>query len=91
MSSSRAAWAPSASLRPLGDARIEDTERLELKVSAGSAVLGRVAGPAHIRVSAGSAAAREIRERGHDPRQANGTRTIGAVTGSLQSPERTAR
>lgn len=66
----------------VGDARIEDTERLELKVSAGSVVLGRVAGPAQIQVSAGSVRAREIASEA-TIRSANGNTTIGAVTGSL--------
>ncbi|MBN1337367.1 MAG: DUF4097 family beta strand repeat protein [Deltaproteobacteria bacterium] len=66
----------------VGDARIEDTERLELKVNAGSAVLGRVAGPARIQVSAGSVRAREIASEA-TIRAANGSTTIGAVTGSL--------
>jgi hypothetical protein len=66
----------------VGDARIEDADRVELKVSAGSVAIGRVAGPAQIRVSAGSVRAREIAGEA-TIRAANGATTIGAVTGSL--------
>ncbi|WP_277209053.1 DUF4097 family beta strand repeat-containing protein [Isoptericola croceus] len=66
-----------------GDARLDDVDRLDLKVSAGSVVVGRVAGVAGIKASAGSV---RIDEVGGEAviRASNGTTRVGSVTGTLE-------
>ncbi len=65
-----------------GNARIGDVDRLTLSASAGSIVVGRVAGTADLRASAGSVRVREIAGDA-TIRAANGHTTVSAVTGSL--------
>ncbi|NAZ87152.1 DUF4097 family beta strand repeat-containing protein, partial [Kineococcus indalonis] len=66
-----------------GDARLEDVERLELKASAGSVAVARVAGGLDVKASAGSVRIGEV--AGHGTiRAGNGTTTVGALTGTLQ-------
>lgn len=65
-----------------GEARVDEAARVDLKVSAGSVVVGRVAGPANIRANAGSVRLAELAGDG-TVRAANGTTTVGSVTGSL--------
>jgi hypothetical protein len=66
-----------------GDARIEEADRVDLKVSAGSVTVGRVDGPANVRASAGSVRVTELAGEG-TIRAGNGTTTVGSVTGSLE-------
>ncbi|GAB4085206.1 DUF4097 family beta strand repeat-containing protein [Myceligenerans cantabricum] len=66
-----------------GDARIDTAARLDLKVSAGSAVVGRVGGPTNVKVSAGSVRVEEFAGDG-TLKAANGAITVGDVTGSLE-------
>jgi hypothetical protein len=66
----------------VADVRLEDVERLDLKASAGSVVVGRVAGTADVKVSAGSVRIGEIAGDG-TIKASNGTTTVGAVTGTL--------
>ncbi|GAA1708193.1 DUF4097 family beta strand repeat-containing protein [Isoptericola hypogeus] len=65
-----------------GNARTDDVDRLDLKASAGSVVVGRVSGTADIRVSAGSVRVDEI-PGDATIRASNGTTMVGSVTGSL--------
>ncbi|UNX53163.1 DUF4097 domain-containing protein [Georgenia sp. TF02-10] len=65
-----------------GEARIDDADRLDLTVSAGSVVVGRATGPTKIKASAGSVRITTLAGDG-TVRAANGTTTVGAVTGSL--------
>jgi hypothetical protein len=65
-----------------GDARIDAADRLDLRVSAGSAVVGRAGGPTSIKASAGNVRVRELAGEA-TIRCANGSTTVGAVTGSL--------
>ncbi len=66
-----------------GNARVDDVERLDLKVSAGSATAGRVTGSLDVKVSAGSVFVDEISGDGAI-RATNGTTTVGSVTGALE-------
>jgi len=66
-----------------GEARLGDVDRLDLKVSAGSVVVGRVGGTADVKVSAGSVRVGEIAGEG-TIRATNGTTTVGSVTGTLE-------
>lgn len=66
-----------------GDARLDAVDRLDLKVSAGSAVVGRVDGTTTIAVSAGSVRIGEIAGEG-TIRAANGTTTVERLRGSLE-------
>lgn len=66
-----------------GNARVDDVERLDLKVSAGSATAGRVTGSLDLKVSAGSVFVDEISGDGAI-RATNGTTTVGSVTGALE-------
>ncbi|MGN8247250.1 DUF4097 family beta strand repeat-containing protein [Cellulomonas soli] len=66
-----------------GDARLDDADRVDLKVSAGSVVIGRVTGSLHVKASAGSVRVAEVAGDG-TIRAANGTTTVGTVTGSLE-------
>ncbi|MCO7274617.1 MULTISPECIES: DUF4097 family beta strand repeat-containing protein [Cellulosimicrobium] len=66
----------------VADVRLEDVDRLALKASAGSVVVGRVAGAADVKVSAGSVRISEIAGDG-TIKASNGTTTVGAVTGTL--------
>ena len=66
-----------------GEARLDDVERLDLKVSAGSVVVGRVDGTADLKVSAGSVRVGELAGDG-TIRATNGTTTVGSVTGTLE-------
>ena len=65
-----------------GDARVDEASRLDLKVTAGSVVVGRATGPTTVRASAGSVRINEFSGDG-SVRAANGTTTIGSVTGTL--------
>lgn len=67
----------------VGDARMDGADRVDLKVSAGNAVVGRVSGTANVKVSAGSVRVGEFAGEG-TLRAANGTITVGDVTGSLE-------
>ncbi|WP_114854459.1 DUF4097 family beta strand repeat-containing protein [Brachybacterium sp. YJGR34] len=66
-----------------GDVRLERVEQLDLKVSAGSAVVDRVGGRLTLSVGAGSVRIREIEGEG-SIRAANGTTTVDSLTGSLE-------
>ncbi|MBE1878239.1 DUF4097 family beta strand repeat-containing protein [Myceligenerans pegani] len=65
-----------------GDARVEEVDRIDLKVSAGNAVVGRTVDAADLRVSAGSVRIDEFTGEG-SVRATNGTVTVGDVIGSL--------
>lgn len=65
-----------------GNARFDDVDRLDLKVSAGSVVVGRVAGALEVRSGSGSVRIEEAAGSG-TVRASNGTTTVGSVTGSL--------
>ncbi|GAB3167795.1 DUF4097 family beta strand repeat-containing protein [Myceligenerans halotolerans] len=66
-----------------GDARMDGADRVDLKVSAGNAVVGRVSGTASVKVSTGSVRIDEFAGDG-TVRATNGTVTVGDVTGSLE-------
>lgn len=66
-----------------GNARLDDVDRLDLKATAGSVAVGRVAGALDVRSSAGSVRIDEA-AGGGTVRASNGTTTIGAVTGNLE-------
>ncbi|MFE6968384.1 DUF4097 domain-containing protein [Isoptericola sp. NPDC057653] len=66
-----------------GNARVDDVERLDLKVSAGTATAGRVTGSLDVKVSAGSVFLDEVSGDGAI-RASNGTTTVGSVTGTLE-------
>ena len=66
-----------------GDARIDEAHRLDLKVSAGSVVVGRTTGVTSVRASAGYVRLAELAGEG-TIRASNGTITVGSVTGSLE-------
>ncbi len=65
-----------------GDARVDEAARLNLKVSAGSVIVGRATGPTTIKASAGSVRVAEVTDEG-TIRASNGTTTVGSVTGTL--------
>jgi DUF4097 and DUF4098 domain-containing protein YvlB len=65
-----------------GDVRIDEAARLDLKVSAGSVVVGRATGPTSMKVSAGGVRITEFSGEG-TVRASNGTTTVGSVTGTL--------
>ncbi|MCF4122337.1 DUF4097 domain-containing protein [Antribacter sp. KLBMP9083] len=65
-----------------GDARVDEAARLDLKVSAGSVIVGRATGPTNVKASAGSVRITEFAGEG-TVRASNGTTTVGSVTGSL--------
>lgn len=66
-----------------GDARVDEAGRLDLRVSAGSAVVGRSTGPTSVKASAGSVRITELTGDG-TVRASNGATVVGSVTGSLQ-------
>jgi hypothetical protein len=66
-----------------GDARVDEAARLDLRVSAGSAVVGRVTGTAAVKASAGSVRIAELTGDG-TVRASNGPTVVGSVTGTLQ-------
>ncbi|WP_298455744.1 DUF4097 family beta strand repeat-containing protein [uncultured Cellulomonas sp.] len=66
-----------------GDARVHEADRVDLRVSAGSVVVGRVAGPIGVRASAGSVRVSEVAGDGRI-KASNGTTTVGSVTGTLE-------
>ncbi|PVU83444.1 hypothetical protein DDP54_11055 [Cellulomonas sp. WB94] len=66
-----------------GDARVEEADRVDLKVSAGSVVLGRVTGHLNVKANAGSVRVAEV-GGGGTIRASNGTTNIGSLTGSLE-------
>ncbi|QGQ18050.1 DUF4097 family beta strand repeat protein [Cellulomonas sp. JZ18] len=66
-----------------GDARLDEAERLDLKVTAGSVVVGRATGPTTVRASSGYVRVDELTGEG-TIRASNGTTTVGAVTGTLE-------
>jgi hypothetical protein len=65
-----------------GDARIEDAGRLDVRVSAGSVVVGRATGPTSIRCTAGNVRVREITAAA-TIKAPNGPTTVRDVTGTL--------
>lgn len=65
-----------------GEARLDEAGRLDLKVSAGSVVVGRVTGPIAVKANAGSVRIDELAADGAI-RASNGPTTVGSVTGSL--------
>ena len=65
-----------------GDVRIDEAARLDLKVSAGSVVVGRATGPTSMKVSAGGVRITEFSGEG-TVRASNGTTSVGSVTGTL--------
>jgi hypothetical protein len=65
-----------------GDARVDEAARLDLKVTAGSVIVGRATGPTNVKASAGSVRITEFAGEG-TVRASNGTTTVGSVTGSL--------
>ncbi|QAY63800.1 hypothetical protein ET495_11745 [Xylanimonas allomyrinae] len=65
-----------------GDARLDEATRLDLRVSAGSVVVGRVTGRANVKASAGSVRIGQVAGDG-TVRASNGTTTVGAVVGTL--------
>jgi hypothetical protein len=65
-----------------GDVRIDEASRLNLKVSAGSVVVGRAPGPTSMKVSAGGVRITEFSGEG-TVHASNGTTTVGSVTGTL--------
>ncbi|WP_125777897.1 DUF4097 family beta strand repeat-containing protein [Antribacter gilvus] len=65
-----------------GDARVDEADRLDLKVSAGSVIVGRTTGATSVKASAGSVRITEVAGDA-TVRAANGTTTVGSVTGSL--------
>lgn len=66
-----------------GDIRIDDADRLDLRASAGSVVVGRVTGMTEIVVSAGSVRVREL-DGDAVIKNTNGATEIGQSTGSLR-------
>ncbi len=66
-----------------GNARLDDVERLDIKVSAGSLTVGRVSGAVDAVVSAGGLRARAL-DGDAVVKVPNGTTEIGQTTGSLQ-------
>ncbi|MCK9794416.1 DUF4097 domain-containing protein [Isoptericola sp. 4D.3] len=66
-----------------GNARVDDVERLDLKVSAGSVTAGRVTGSLDVKVSAGSVFVDEVSGNG-TIRASNGTTTLGSLTGTVE-------
>lgn len=65
-----------------GDVRIDEAARIDLKVSAGSVVVGRATGPTSMKVSAGGVRITEFSGEG-TVRASNGTTSVGSVTGTL--------
>lgn len=65
-----------------GHARVEQAERLDLRVAAGSVVVGRASGATTLKASAGSVRVTEFAGEG-SIRAANGTTTVGTVSGTL--------
>jgi hypothetical protein len=65
-----------------GDARVDEAARLDLKVSAGSVVVGSAPGPTSIKASSGGVRITEFSGEG-TVRAANGTTSVGSVTGTL--------
>lgn len=66
-----------------GDARLEEADRVDLKVTAGYVAVERVTGTAAIRASAGGVRIGEFAGTG-TVRASNGTTHVGSVTGSLE-------
>jgi DUF4097 and DUF4098 domain-containing protein YvlB len=65
-----------------GEARVDEAARVDLKVSAGSVVVGRATGATHVKASAGSVRITELVGDG-TVKAANGTTTVESVIGSL--------
>lgn len=65
-----------------GDARVDEAGRLDLTLSAGSAVVGRSSGTTSVKASAGSVRIAELTGDG-TVRASNGPTVVGSVTGSL--------
>jgi hypothetical protein len=65
-----------------GEARVDQADRVDLKVTAGSVTIGRVTGRTSISASAGAVRIAELAGDG-TVRAANGTTTVGSLTGSL--------
>ncbi|WP_275004056.1 DUF4097 family beta strand repeat-containing protein [Promicromonospora iranensis] len=65
-----------------GDARVDEAARLDLKISAGSVIVGRATGPTTVKASSGAVRINEFSGEG-TVRASNGTTTVGAVTGTL--------
>ncbi|WP_407319865.1 DUF4097 family beta strand repeat-containing protein [Isoptericola halotolerans] len=65
-----------------GDVRIDEVDRLDAKVAAGSVAVGRAHGPLTVKVATGSVRVDEVRGDG-TIRATNGTTVVGSVSGSL--------
>jgi hypothetical protein len=65
-----------------GDARVDEAARLDLKVSAGSVIVGRATGSTAVKASSGAVRINEFSGEG-TVRASNGTTTVGSVTGTL--------
>jgi hypothetical protein len=65
-----------------GDARVDEASRIDLKVSAGSVIVGRATGPTSVKASSGAVRIDEFSGEG-TVRASNATTTIGSVTGTL--------
>ena len=66
-----------------GEARVEEVGRADLKVSAGSVVVGRATGPTSVKATAGAVRIDEVAGDA-TVRCTNATTTVGSVTGSLE-------
>ncbi|MGW2091029.1 DUF4097 family beta strand repeat-containing protein [Promicromonospora sukumoe] len=66
-----------------GNATLDDVDRVNLKVSAGSVAVRRALGTSEIKVSSGSVRVDEV-TGDTTIRASNGTTTVGSVTGTLQ-------
>lgn len=67
-----------------GDARMDDVDRLDLKVSAGSVVVGRISDTVNVKVGSGSVRIDEVAGSGA-LRASNGATAVGVVSGSLEA------
>lgn len=65
-----------------GDARLDEVDRLDLRVSAGSVVVGRATGTATVKASSGSVRITDLAGDG-TVKASNGTTTVASVTGTL--------
>jgi hypothetical protein len=66
-----------------GDARVDEAERIDLKVSAGSVVVRRATGPTQVKASAGGVRITEFSGEG-TVRASNGATIVGSMTGTLE-------
>ncbi|WP_423464906.1 DUF4097 family beta strand repeat-containing protein [Promicromonospora sp. MS192] len=66
-----------------GDARVDEADRLDLNVSAGSVVARRATGPTHVKAGAGGVRISEFSGEG-TVRASNGATIVGSMTGTLE-------